>query len=51
MDKYKDNTNDLSYLLYELVINENHNREEVINSRDIDTYGFKRLRKEIDIRK
>ena len=51
IDKHKDDKDEIRYLIFELVQNENHNREEIICNRDIQTYGFKRLRKEIDLRK
>ena len=51
IDKYKDDKDEIRYLIYELVQNESHNREEIMAERNIDTYGFKRLRKEIDLRK
>lgn len=38
----------LRSLISELIENPNHDREEVIAKRNIDTYGFKRLTKEID---
>lgn len=38
-------------LIDELIRNENNNREEILRERDIDTYGFKRLRKEIDMKR
>lgn len=38
----------LRALIKELIENPNHNREEVMKKRNIDTYGYKRLRKEID---
>lgn len=46
-DKYKD-PDDYKKLIEELIENPNHNREEIIKKRNIETYGFKRLRKEID---
>ena len=41
----------LKQLIKELIENENHNREDVLNKRNINTYGFKRLRKEITNRR
>ena len=46
----KDN-NAVRSVIKELIENPNHNREEVMNRRNIGTYGFKRLVKEIDSRK
>ena len=51
IDKYGNDKVEMRYLLLQLIENENHNREEVINEIGIETYGFKRLRKEIDLRK
>lgn len=50
VDKYGNNKDEMINLIQELFINLNHNREEIVLKRDIDTYGFKRLRKEIDLR-
>ena len=50
-DKYEKDKDALIELIYELIENENHNREEIMKSKDIDTYGFKTLRKEIKGRK
>lgn len=41
----------LKAILKELIENPDHNREEVMKKRNIETFGFKRLRKEIDRRK
>ena len=41
----------LKQLIKELIENETHNREDVLNKRNINTYGFKRLRKEITNRR
>ena len=51
IDKYYNNKDELIKLINELVENPNHNREEAMQKRDIETYGFKRLRKEIDLRR
>jgi len=51
VDKYKDKKDELVKLIYDLFENINHNREEVINERDVETFGFKRLRKEIELRR
>lgn len=51
IDNYGNDKDKLIYLIQELIDNENHNREEIINKNNINTYGFKRLRKEIDLRK
>ena len=50
-DKFGDDKDELRKLIQELVENKNHNREEIMRDRNIDTYGFKRLRKEINFRK
>lgn len=50
IDKYKDDKNSFMKLILDLYQNVNHNREEIISELNINTYGFKRLRKEIDIR-
>jgi hypothetical protein len=50
-DEIAKNKDALREIIKELIENPNHNREEVMNKRKIDTYGFKRLRKEIDFRK
>ncbi len=41
---------ELQKLIHELFENKNHNREEILADRNITTYGFKRLMKEIDLR-
>ncbi len=46
-DEIVNDEDKLKLLIKELINNENHNREEVINKMNMDTYGFKRLRKEI----
>jgi hypothetical protein len=51
IDKIGDNKDELRLFIYKLIENSNHNREEIVSERDINTYGFKRLRKEIDLRK
>lgn len=51
IDKYGNDKNEMRYLLGQLIINEHHNREEVVNEIGINTYGFKRLKKEIDLKK
>ena len=51
IDKYGNDKEELKRLIKELVDNEERNREYVMNERNINTYGFKRLRKEIDLRK
>lgn len=38
---------DLKKLIDELISNENHNREDILKDRNIETYGFRRLIKEI----
>ncbi len=35
-------------LIEELMLNPDHNREKIINDKGIETFGFKRLRKEIN---
>ena len=47
-DMFANDKDGLIKLIDELYVNENHNREEIMRRRDIDTYGFKTLRKEID---
>lgn len=47
-DKFASDKDSLIQLIDELVVNERHDREEIIKRRDIDTFGFKTLRKEID---
>lgn len=51
IDSIGNNKEELRVLLQELIDNNNHNREEILNERNVNTYGFKRLRKEIDLRK
>ena len=51
IDKYGDRKDELLLLIQELFDNNNHNREEIIAKRDINTFGFKRLIKELDMRK
>lgn len=51
VDKYGQDKDKLRKILFNLIENVNHNREEVINDININTYGLKRLRKEIDLRK
>ena len=50
-DKYIDDKEKIKELLGELIENKENNREKIILKNNIDTYGFKRLRKEINIRK
>ena len=47
IDEYGDNKEELRRLLDELINNENHNREDILKERNIETFGFRRLRKEI----
>ena len=51
IDKIGNNKDELVLLIQSLIDNKNHNREDIINERNISTYGFKRLRKEIDFRR
>ena len=51
IDKYGNDKEELRRLIQELVDNIDSNREYIMNDRNISTYGFKRLRKEIDLRK
>ncbi len=51
IDKYGNDKNKMRCLLGKLIENENHNREKIINEEGFNTYGFKRLRKEIDKRR
>ena len=51
IDKYGNDKDKIRYLIQKLIDNENHNREEIMNDENINTYGFKRLRKEIDLRR
>ena len=46
-DTVMNDKDELIKLIDELITNENHNREEILRKRDIDSYGFKALRKEI----
>lgn len=39
---------EMKVLLNQLIINENHNRQQILQDIGIDSFGFKRLRKEID---
>ena len=41
---------ELKELIKELYENKNNNRQEILNNIGIESYGYKRLRKEIDIR-
>ncbi len=50
-DDIIEDSDELKSIIKELIDNEHHNREEVINKRNLDTYGFKRLRKEISGRR
>ncbi len=43
--------NSIRELLNDLILNQDNNRQAIINSIGIDSYGFKRLRKEIDMRR
>ncbi len=47
IDKYNDQ-DDYKKIIEELVINPNNNREEILMDKGIETFGFKRLIKEID---
>lgn len=51
IDTYGNDKNEMRYVLKSLINNIHNNREEIVNELGINTYGFKRLRKEIDIRK
>ena len=51
IDKIGDNKDELRLFIQQLIDNPNHNREEIVNEKNINTYGFKRLRKEIDMKK
>ena len=51
IDKTNNDKDKLRIIIQELIDNKNHNREEIINDQNINTYGFKRLRKEINLRK
>ncbi len=48
MDLDKDS---IKELLNDLILNQDHNRQLIINNIGIKSYGFKRLRKEIDMRR
>lgn len=50
VDEIKEPT-EYKEILEKLILNPNHNREKIIESMGIDSYGFKRLRKEIDFNK
>ncbi len=50
-DKYISDKEKMKELLKELIENPQNNRENIMLKHDIDTYGFKRLRKEIELRK
>ncbi len=51
IDQIGDNKDEMRYLLHELIFNEHSSREEVMKDRKIETFGFKRLRKEIELKK
>ena len=38
-------------LIEELMLNKDNDRAQVLRKRKIDSYGYKRLRKEIDLRR
>ena len=39
---------DMKQLIEELMLNEQHNRRQVLADRNIDSYGYRRIRQEID---
>ena len=43
-----DDKEEIKQLLEKLIENKEHNRQKIINDMGIDSYGYKRLRKEID---
>jgi hypothetical protein len=47
IDELGNDKDELKKLLNELINNESHNREAILKDRNIETYGFRRLRKEI----
>lgn len=47
IDEIKD-TNDIKKLLEKLIENDGNNRQKIINDLGIESFGYKRLRKEID---
>lgn len=51
IDLFKDDKDKMVELLSLLIENANNNREEIMTDKNISTYGFKRLRKEIDYKR